>query len=219
MNNVISSAVVLQIDNDLAAIANRIRERIRRTTSDIIETGRDLLVAKEKLKHGAFLPWIESEFQMTDRTARNYMLAAEWAADKSEIVSTLRPTTLYMLAAPSIPESIKTAVLKDLRAGNAVIDEQVKERISAVRFEKREAARKSRRRRNVSARTQKRHEAEERKRREQAENRKQSVDAAVAEVVTILQKLPPQDFRRLRDLLKDYDTASATLERFRESAS
>jgi hypothetical protein len=43
---------------------------------------------------------------MTERTARNYMAAAELVS-KSETVSVLQPKTLYLLASPSTPEPIE----------------------------------------------------------------------------------------------------------------
>lgn len=39
----------------------------------IFETGRRLTAVKETLDHGQFLPWLEENFQLTDRSARNYM--------------------------------------------------------------------------------------------------------------------------------------------------
>lgn len=69
---------------ELHEIAERIRARIRRTAMDIIETGQDLIQAKQALGHGKFGEWIEAEFNMSLRTAQNYMRAAEWAEGKSE---------------------------------------------------------------------------------------------------------------------------------------
>jgi len=39
------------------------------------------------------------------------MAAAEWAAGKTEIVSVLQPTTVYALAAPSTPDTVKADLL------------------------------------------------------------------------------------------------------------
>ena len=216
MNNVtpISSAVVLQFDNDLAAIANRIRERFRRTTSDIIDTGRDLQIVKNRLGHGPFLAWIDAEFGMTARSAQRYMLVAEFAAGKNDIVSHLSPTVAYQLAAPSTPQAIE--------AGKSVVPRAIEERIKQERLNERgrlAAVRRSRRQKAKSPAARKRHEAAVRKHQAEVEARSQARAAAAAEAVAILRKLPPQDFDRLRDLLKDYDTASATLEQFRKSAS
>jgi hypothetical protein len=53
-----------------------------------------------------FMPWIEAEFEMAERTARNFMNVAERYASKSATVADLAPTALYELAAPSTPEEV-----------------------------------------------------------------------------------------------------------------
>ncbi len=120
---------------DLDAIAERIRTRIARTMLNIIATGNDLITVKEKLKHGAFTTWVANEFGMADRTARNYMRTATWAADKSETVSVLPLTTVYALAAPSTPEAIRTEVISDLEAGRPVDHHAIESRIRKERQE------------------------------------------------------------------------------------
>jgi hypothetical protein len=127
--------------DELAVIVDRIRARIRRTTTDIIATGNDLLTVKAKLEHGEFLTWIDREFQMTDRTARNFMQAAKWAADKSEMVSVLPPATIYKLASPSTPETIKAEVVADLKAARVVDHRAVERRIKIERDERTRIAR------------------------------------------------------------------------------
>jgi hypothetical protein len=117
---------------ELAQIAERIRGRIRRTITDIIETGRDLAEVKAKLGHGHFGEWVWNEFNMTNRTAQNYMGAAEWAEDKNEIVSHLSPTIVYALAAPSTPSSVTDRIVADAKAGRPVNDEYVKRHIKSA---------------------------------------------------------------------------------------
>ena len=51
------------------------------------------------------------------------------AEGKTEIISDLSPTTLYLLAAPSTPEDIGKEVIADIEAGKPVGDRQVKARI------------------------------------------------------------------------------------------
>lgn len=55
-----------------------------------------------------FLPWIEAEFEMSE-TANNMMRVATVYGDKSQTVWDLNATALYELAAPSTPESVRTA--------------------------------------------------------------------------------------------------------------
>jgi hypothetical protein len=56
------------------------------------EVGRLLMECKDSLKHGEWLPWLESNFTFTDRTARRWMKLAEAIQSgkiKSDTVSNL----------------------------------------------------------------------------------------------------------------------------------
>jgi Protein of unknown function (DUF3102) len=53
----------------------------------VIETGRDLVAIKEKMPHGDFQLWIDAEFQMSPRTAENYMNAAKFVEGKNATVA------------------------------------------------------------------------------------------------------------------------------------
>jgi hypothetical protein len=93
------------LPDTVAAEARRIVDRYReRGQNHILETGRDLIRMKKALGHGAFGAWITAEFNMSERTAHNYMRAAEaFDGDKSAIVALLPPSTVYALAAKSAP--------------------------------------------------------------------------------------------------------------------
>ncbi len=196
--------------DELAQVAERIRARIRRTTEDIIQTGHDLIQVKAGLEHGEFLDWIETEFSMTDRAARNYMQAARWAEDKSEIVSDLPLTTIYMLASPSTPEPIRERVIADLEAGKKAdhcqIEEEIREAKSRIKNEKRAARREqslSQKSANVRASQRKRERGEAQREREEAEAqaREKQVIEALQEACAILLKLDTSDLDRLFELL------------------
>ena len=79
--------------------------RLRRSFALVI--GQRLIEAKARLPHGKFLPWIESEFRMSDWTAQNMMRVAKSFAGKSEMITDLAPSALYALAAPSTKVSDK----------------------------------------------------------------------------------------------------------------
>lgn len=117
----------------LAAIADRIRQRVKSATTDIIAIGKDLIGAKAQLPHGAFLPWLDAEFGWTDRTARNYIRAADLAGSKSETISVLPPSTVYLLAAPSTPEKIRTDIIQEIETGKPVDHRNVETRIREAR--------------------------------------------------------------------------------------
>ena len=74
--------------------AQRIRLRLRRSAEDIIEIGRDLLAVKASLPHGSFLPWIEAEFGMSERSARRFMQVADVYAGKSARLADLNAEAL-----------------------------------------------------------------------------------------------------------------------------
>lgn len=90
--------------------AERIRTRMKRTAEDIVEIGRDLLAAKEETPHGQFEAWLASEFEMSHVTAFNFMNVAERYGGKSSTVEDLPMRALYLLAAPSTPETVREAV-------------------------------------------------------------------------------------------------------------
>ena len=55
-----------RLDGKLAeqarSAAERIRERMKKTLDDVIETGNDLLSVKGSLPHGEFSIWLKAEF-------------------------------------------------------------------------------------------------------------------------------------------------------------
>jgi hypothetical protein len=99
------SDIVAQ-DVELVKIAERIREKMKRTAQDIIEIGRDLIAAKEHIGHGGFGEWLEAEFQMSEQAARNFIHVAERFGSESTKFVDFNPSILYMLAAPSTPDPI-----------------------------------------------------------------------------------------------------------------
>jgi len=114
------SALPADVASAARATADRIKDRHQRQIAAIIETGRDLLAIKERLGHGWFLAWLQAEFAWAERTARNYMLAAQQFPDKSAIIADLPLNEVYLLAAPSTPPSVRDAVVSRLEAGERV---------------------------------------------------------------------------------------------------
>ena len=85
-------------------------------TPAIIDIGRDLLVAKQTLPHGRFLPWVKAECGFAPRTAQNYMRVAEFADGKCETVSLLTPTAIYALSSKKAPPVVVHQVLQLLES-------------------------------------------------------------------------------------------------------
>jgi len=191
--------------NELKQIADRIRARIRRTVGDIIETGQDLIRVKATLDHGKFTSWIEHEFGMADRTARNYMRAAAWAEGKTEIVSVLPPKALYLLSAKSTPKQIQDEVVSHLEAGKPFEFQTIKARIDMARSEQRLAAKtKLSNRRRTKAEIE-RSERESKKREAECREHKKQQDQFLTATVSILQKLNRPDLTELVELFSKID--------------
>jgi len=73
MNEIISP-LSAPVAAAVEAATTRIKDRLARQVKDIIEIGRDRKDVKSKLEHGQFEPWLNSEFGMTDRSARRLRL-------------------------------------------------------------------------------------------------------------------------------------------------
>lgn len=111
--------------------AVEIKRSERRASEAIIEAGEHLLAVKGLLAHGQWLDWLGVEFGMSDRTAQRMMSVAEQFAGKSDTVSNLSTTVLYLLAADSTPEPARAAVLEQAQAGETVTKAQAQAVIDA----------------------------------------------------------------------------------------
>jgi myosin heavy subunit len=111
---------------EVKSATERIKLRMKRTAEDIIEIGKDLIAIKEKLPHGQFLPWIATEFEMEERTARRFMSVAERFPEIGHF-DRFKPATLYELAAPSTPDQVVEQVIEKAQNGETVTVKDVKE--------------------------------------------------------------------------------------------
>jgi hypothetical protein len=87
-------------DRSLADIESVLATALHHERNNVVEIGKLLIAAKRKVAHGEWLPWLSQHFGKSERTARNYMSAAEWVAFKSATVADLkiRPSALYWLS-------------------------------------------------------------------------------------------------------------------------
>lgn len=129
---------------DLLVIANEIRARTE-TIADVIEIGGLLLEAQDQLEHGDWLPWLEREFDFSERTAQNYMAVHRFAA-KYETVADLKLTcsALYSLATrddcePDEIQAVLAAAAKE-RVSRSDVREIVTEARSAKEAAEEEAS-------------------------------------------------------------------------------
>jgi hypothetical protein len=162
-----------QLDQGLAAEAREAAARIRaRLKTAYIDTGLDLIRIKERLGHGQFGPWLKAEFDMTERSAENYMNAARWIKGKSEKISDLPAAAIYALASPNTPADIVNEVVAAVENGTKLRVHDIKTKIRTTVAKRREAERKAQ---IEAAKTeeQKQKEKKTRESRAQREARKQ----------------------------------------------
>jgi hypothetical protein len=117
----------------LRQAANQIRSCREGMAREIIRMGMTLHGAKAHLLHGQFGPWLKAEFNMSERTAENYMSVAKEFGNKSETVADLPLKLLYGLAAPSTPKQIREKVVADLEAGKTIDHRAITKEISVSR--------------------------------------------------------------------------------------
>ena len=96
-------------------VAVDIHGKLKRTVQDMIEIGEQLIEVKQYFPHGKFEEWLNEEFGLSIRSARNFMISAKHYADKSAIIADLDVTTVYLLAAPSTPKEARAEVDAMLR--------------------------------------------------------------------------------------------------------
>ena len=61
----------------LAQLENEIKFHLGQVSQSIIEVGKRLLQAKSLVKHGEWQTWLENNFKLSYRTAKNFMDCAE----------------------------------------------------------------------------------------------------------------------------------------------
>ncbi len=117
-----------QSDRDfIQGRTNEIKALVKRTAQDIIDIGSMLIEVKERLPHGMWGGWLDTEFGWDQRTARRFTTVA--VKFKSDIMSDLNisPTVLYLLAAPSTPDEARTEAIDRASDGETITHKSAKE--------------------------------------------------------------------------------------------
>lgn len=127
------------VPRELAVIAADIHTAFDTETANVLTIGKLLIEAKKQFKHGAWLPWLDGEFSLTERTAQNYMKAHRWATkNETRFVFTgfkLSPSALYELASSDYSEEIIKTILEEAktkRVGTYRIEAIVQAAIAAA---------------------------------------------------------------------------------------
>ena len=114
----------IELTNKAIQAIERIDLRMKRTAEDIVAIGQDLIILKEELGHGNFLPFIKSRYQLTHATVHNFMRVAEQFGSNIKLFD-ISPTVLYELAKPSMPEEVKEHITAKIEAGETVSVKEV----------------------------------------------------------------------------------------------
>lgn len=117
----------------VAEAADKIRTHGRAAAQSVAEIGKELLAVQKVLTDDRrFLAWIDAEFGWSKSTAYNYMnLAREFPTVGNSLPHTdLR--TLYLLAAPSTPDWVRTAAHELAGNGEAFSYSDVREMLGGL---------------------------------------------------------------------------------------
>ena len=182
-----------------------IRNLERSCDSTKIAIGRCLLAVRQNIEPGQFGRRVAAECRFTVRTATSYMRAAEFVEKYgSEIISDLKPTTIYHLASKSTPPAIVDALAQRAANGDVVSDEVVCAAVEKARVQKREAERKERQsaRRTVSKRTKAKWDAD--RAANELRVKKEAEDRRLA-VLAIIESIGKENARHLVEIMRQFD--------------
>lgn len=97
-----------------------IKALMKRAASDIIEIGQGLIEVKGRMPHGSFRSWLDAEFDWSYELAVRFMRVAETFNSVNFTDLRFAPSALYLLAAPSTPESAREEALQRAEAGESI---------------------------------------------------------------------------------------------------
>ena len=101
----------LQTQITIKQKTSEIKGLIRQTAQDIVEVGQKLAEVKQQLKHGQFRNWLKSEFNWSVSSATKFMQVSEQFKNVNFTHFNFSTSALYILAAPSTPESARQHAL------------------------------------------------------------------------------------------------------------
>lgn len=113
-----------------------IRDELDLMRQSAIKIGRRLIDVRERLPHGTWGPWLQSEFGWSQQTATNYMRQAQLAGQNPkflEFEDRIDPSARILLAAPSTPEPAREEALARAEAGERVRHQDAKEIVQAAK--------------------------------------------------------------------------------------
>jgi hypothetical protein len=106
---------------------SEIRTLMRRTAQDIVEIGLKLIEVKARLGHGNFYTWLRAEFGWSESAAVKFMQVAERFKSVNFTDLNIAPSALYLLAAPSAPDSALDEALLRAEEGEQITHRMAQE--------------------------------------------------------------------------------------------
>ncbi len=97
--------------------ALKIRDAAKRTAQTIVLIGQWLTEVKTRLPHGAWSPWLETEFGWSDQSARRFIHVYENIKVNTLLNLDIDVSALYLIAAPKTPESVRQEVIRRAESG------------------------------------------------------------------------------------------------------
>ena len=99
---------------------SEIKSLIRQTAQEIVEVGQKLAEVKGQLKHGQFRSWLKSEFNWSISSATKFMQVSEQFKNVNFTHFNFATSALYVLAAPSTPDSARQHALEIASQGENI---------------------------------------------------------------------------------------------------
>ena len=107
----------------------KIRSIIKKTADNIIDIGGSLHKVKERLDHGKFTYWVESELGLDYGSASNFMRVWDTFNDCREQIRHfgLNVSILYLMAARNTPQEFRDEVFRRAKTGNPLSFSEAKQ--------------------------------------------------------------------------------------------
>lgn len=107
--------------------AGEIKTLMRATAENIMQVGEKLLEVQVKLGNGQFDAWLQAEFDWSRRTAYNFIGVYKQFRGRANFAQMdVATSALYLLAAPSTPDSAVDEVLSRAEAGERISHTEAK---------------------------------------------------------------------------------------------
>ena len=114
------------VSTSLEELTTSIRFYLREMGQNVIEIGKRLILAKELVQYGDWQAWLEDNFNLSLRTARQFMQIAERFGEKSDSQERQTSAVLnqsQMVEMLSLPEGEEEKFIEELAAVGRVVAE------------------------------------------------------------------------------------------------